>query len=141
MFKLSSDFYDKFSRFQKKRFIILIDFQSIFLSYLLAFLLRLDFYLSPQEVRIMIYTFPIIFIIKAIAYFTFGVHQILWRYTSVQDLIKIVKVSTLSNILYVLVIYFFTHFEGYPRSIFLIDWFLLIMLFAGSRILYRKRIA
>ena len=123
--------------FQKKEIIIFLDFQLIFIVYVTSFLLRLDISISIEYLKLIIYTLPLVLAIKITTYILFGLHLIIWRYTSIKDLIKIIKASTINNILYALVFYLTFQFEGYPRSVILIDWFLYIMMFGGARLFYR----
>ena len=137
MFELSSKMEAIVSKFQKKRYIFFLDFHIIFISYLLAFLLRLDFQLQDNDFRILLLTFPLVFFTKLGFYILFNIYKIYWRYTSVKDLISIIKISTLSNIVYGVLIYLIFQFEGFPRSVVIIDWFIFIMLLGGIRFFYR----
>jgi len=57
----------------------------------------------------------------------------MWRFASTEDLISILKAVTTSSIFIVLILYFINRFVGYPRSIFFIDWLLLVILVGGLR--------
>jgi len=61
----------------------------------------------------------------------------MWRYTSIVDLLNIIKASTFSTLLIVSFILFKTRFIDHSRSVFLIDWFLTISLIAGFRLCVR----
>ncbi len=137
MFQLSPKMFEKLSAFQKKPFIYFLDFQSIFLAYSMAFLLRFDFSIPAEDLKILIISFPLIFIIKAIWYIYLKIDSILWRYTSVKDLINIIKAFSISNVIFGLLLFILFQFEGYPRSIIIIDWFLSIMFLGGLRFVYR----
>jgi len=66
-----------------------------------------------------------------------GFYNSLWRYASLQDGIEIFKGVTLSSVLAVFVIMFLRQFAPIPRSVFLLDWFLLFALIAASRLIWR----
>ena len=123
--------------FQKKIVIIFIDFQIIFLAYFLSFFIRFDLNISFEYLKLAIYTFPVIATIKVITYSILGLHHIIWRYTSLHDLLRIIKASTINNVMYTIIFYLTFQFQGYPRSVIIIDWFLYIMMFAGIRVFYR----
>lgn len=116
---------------------IFIDVQLTFLAYFLSFLLRFDFRIPSDSLSMFYLTFPIVIIIKIITYIYFNLNRVVWHYTSISDLIKIIKSSTLSNILYGLIVYLLFHFQNYPRSVILLDWFLYIAFLSGTRLFYR----
>jgi len=66
-----------------------------------------------------------------------GVYRGLWRYTSIDDLIVFVKAVVLSSIASVLVVLFAFRFEGFSRTVFLLDGLLMFMFLAGSRLAFR----
>lgn len=71
--------------------------------------------------------------------FTFaylGFYNTLIRYISISDAIKMVKGATISTIL-IVVLTFFLGERSHPRSVFFIDWFILICLLGGSRLFLR----
>ncbi len=61
----------------------------------------------------------------------------LWRFASLQDLVTIVKASSLSILMFLLLMFFFTRLEGIPRSAMFINWMLLIIMLSTPRFLYR----
>jgi nucleoside-diphosphate-sugar epimerase len=121
----------------RREIIVFIDLQLIFLSYLLAFMLRFDMDMPVQYIEHMIYTFPVILIVKLIFYIAFRINRSIWRYTGIRDLMKIIKLSTVNNIAYAVILYLTFQLGGYPKSVILLDWGIFIMLFAGARIIYK----
>ncbi len=61
----------------------------------------------------------------------------MWRYTSISDLFNIIKASTISSFLIISLILFMTRFEGFSRSVFIIDWCLTVLFVTGHRIAIR----
>ncbi len=61
----------------------------------------------------------------------------LWRYTSLDDLIVFAKAVVLSSVLSVMAVLFAFRFEGFSRTIFIIDGVLMFMFLAGSRLAFR----
>jgi FlaA1/EpsC-like NDP-sugar epimerase len=66
-----------------------------------------------------------------------GFYNSLWRYASIQDAVEILKGVTLSSFLAVFAVFFLRQFTPIPRSIFVLDWFLLFALLAASRLVWR----
>jgi FlaA1/EpsC-like NDP-sugar epimerase len=61
----------------------------------------------------------------------------MWRYTSISDLINILKATFVSSTVIILTILYLHRFEGYPRSVFFIDAFLTVVLIGGIRLFIR----
>ncbi len=62
----------------------------------------------------------------------------LWYYASISDLIAITKASTLIVLLFLPVMFLATRLESVPRSFLVINWFVLLTLLGGPRLLYRR---
>ncbi len=106
-------------------------------SFVLSFYLRLGdvFYLySPDIVEIGTAVFTVV---CAVAFWFVGLYRGIWRYASTNDLLAITRAVTLSVLLYLLVMFFWTRLEELPRSVLLINWFILMVLLGGPRFLYR----
>lgn len=110
--------------------------QAVIANYL-AFILRFEAILSPFYLRHLKVYLPILLTVRLGFYLAFGLHKDLWRYSSVNDLVKIVKSVSLGTIVFVVIVRYLFGDTSYPRSIFAIDWLLLIMLSGGSRLLIR----
>ncbi len=67
----------------------------------------------------------------------FGLYRGMWRYASVQDLSAIVKVSLLLLLIGVPALFIVNRLDMIPRTVPVIQWFLLIVLLGGPRLLYR----
>jgi len=73
-------------------------------------------------------------VIKLLIFYFFDLYRGMWRYTSISDLFNIIKAASISSFLIVSIIVFWTRFVGYPRSVFIIDWCLTVLLVAGFRL-------
>jgi O-antigen biosynthesis protein WbqV len=79
-----------------------------------------------------------LFTVIVLAFLRFtGLYRGIWRYASLNDLFAIGRASTFSVLVYTLVLFITTRLEGQPRSTLVINWFVLIGLLSGPRILYR----
>jgi FlaA1/EpsC-like NDP-sugar epimerase len=65
----------------------------------------------------------------------------MWRYTSLFDLFNVLKATTTSSGIIILVILFVYRFQGFPRSVFILDWILTSIFVAGVRITIRLLLA
>ena len=73
----------------------------------------------------------------AVAFSTVPMYRGIWRYASLNDLMAITKAVTLAMLLFVPLLFLLTRLELVPRSVPVIQWFLLIAMLGGPRFLYR----
>ena len=67
----------------------------------------------------------------------FRLYRWVWRYTSITDLFVIFRSATLTILLFIPVLFIVTRLENYPRSVIVINWFVLILLWSAPRVFYR----
>lgn len=122
----------------KRRLIVFAcDTLLITLALCLAFLLRFDFTIPPQQLDLFWECLLVVMVVKPLVFVVTGFYNSLWRYASVQDAVEIFKGVTLSSVLAVSAIFFLRQFTTIPRSIFVLDWFLLFAMLATSRLVWR----
>jgi FlaA1/EpsC-like NDP-sugar epimerase len=66
-----------------------------------------------------------------------GLYRGMWRFTGTRDLISLLKAVTVSSVLAMTLLFLTFRLEDYPRSVFIIDWFVVLVLVGGSRFGYR----
>jgi len=124
--------------FSKKRLLVfLVDIVLIIAAFVLSFLLRFDFHIPADMNALFLQGLYVIIIVKPLVFFSSGLYRSIWRYASLHDAIEIFKVVTISSIISIFTIMYVRHFAPYPRSIFLLDWFLLFFLVSSSRLVWR----
>ncbi len=121
----------------RRLLVFVVDILLIVAAYTLSFLLRFDFRIPADERQLFLYGLYIVLIVKPVVFFTAGLYRTLWRYASLQDAIEIFKVVTLSSIISIFAVLYIRHFAPVPRSIFILDWFLLFFLVSASRLVWR----
>lgn len=102
-----------------------------------AYLIRFDFVLKPAHYQQILILLPMMILVKIPFLVYFRAYQGMYRYTSLDDmwkLLKAVSVSTLTVILLILIIY---RFQGYSRAVFLIDAGLTFLFLGGFRLMIR----
>ena len=116
---------------------LLIDLIVIACSAYGSYLLRFDFQF-PSQFYSSFYTLLIVLIFTKLSINVFeNIYSGLWRYTSVTDLISIVKASTLGTIISAGVAILILGGSIIPRSIFLIDYFLSTIGMVSTRTMVR----
>jgi FlaA1/EpsC-like NDP-sugar epimerase len=119
-----------------KNFLIVlaIDASLVALSWYLANLLRFNFDIPPDSMSAIKRLLPVILGTKMVVFYMFNLYKGMWRYTSIDDLLNIIKASGISSLLVVTVVAFTHGLAGFARSAFVIDWVLTIFLIGGYRI-------
>lgn len=114
-------------------FMLLIDALLVAVSYVTAYWLRFDGEITPEEWINIEQTLPLIIPTKIAFFLFFNLYRGMWRYTSLIDLINVFKACSVSSAVIVLIILYTSHIIGFPRSVFVIDWVLTILLIGGIR--------
>lgn len=109
----------------------------VVISNYLSFVLRFESILSPEHVARFVRYLPLLLAIRLSFYLFTGLYKGLWRYASIDDLIKIVNTSALGSILFYVMVRFVFGDVEYPRSIYILDLLLFITISGGSRLLIR----
>ena len=75
--------------------------------------------------------------VAAVMFRLMKMYQGVWRYASLNDLLNITKASSLTILIFLIILFAVTRLEDLPRSLPIISWFVLIALLGGPRFLYR----
>jgi FlaA1/EpsC-like NDP-sugar epimerase len=117
--------------------IFLIDGIFVAFSWYFANLLRYNFLLPESAAFALWRILPVIIIIKLFCFYFFDLYQGMWRYTSLSDLLSILKGCTVSSFIITVTVLAIKGSSGFSRSVFIIDWFLTFFLISGIRLLIR----
>lgn len=132
---LSSSLFHLKVRLRHINFWLLLfsDVLLIILAYNIALYIR--FIDSPQlsSSQVGLYKQLLIVVIKIISFYSFGMYRGMWRYTSYSDILNILKGTCLASIATVTVFTFLYHFQGFSRSVFIIDAMVTFLLISGNR--------
>lgn len=107
------------------------------ISVVISLFLRLGIDNFDQSYPYIIQTIIIFSLVSTVIFLHFKLYRRSWRYISIQDLIVIVKSVTLAILIFIPIMFWFNRLEGMPRSMIIINWFVLIFLLGGPRFLYR----
>jgi UDP-GlcNAc:undecaprenyl-phosphate/decaprenyl-phosphate GlcNAc-1-phosphate transferase len=123
--------------YKRRIFEVLLDVVLIILAYWCAYAVKVGALSGSAAWTLFLRTLPVLVFVKMAAFLVMGVYRGIWRYTSLDDLIVFAKAVVLSSVLSVLVILFAFRFEGFSRTIFIIDGMLMFLFLAGSRMAFR----
>ncbi len=122
---------------KRRIFEVFLDALLITLAYYSAFALLFASFESSTNWDLFLKTLPLLILIKLGAFLAVGVYRGLWRYTSIGDFITFTKGVLLGSILSVLAVLLVYRFEGFSRTVFIIDGIVLLLAVVGSRMAFR----
>lgn len=108
------------------------------LTYYGTFLLRFDFQLGAATLAMIQDTILVVVVIRLVSFHSFGLLCGWWRYVGINDLWDITKAATVSEIGIYVVIALLLQTPGYPRSIYVIDLLVTILVVGGARFAVRS---
>jgi len=116
--------------------IILAHAVLVALAYWLAFALRFEFRLLPDELSKWSRTLPFVLVVRLLVFQWFHLYVGLWRYVSMRDIVVILKAGTLSSVILSAGI-LSAYGRAFPLSVLMIDWLLCLALVGGVRLTLR----
>jgi len=117
---------------------ILFDIFLFSLSYLLAFLIRYELEIPPDILERIKISLPIVILIRIITFFFLKIYRYDYTYFSVPDALSILKAVSLSAILTGILFITFPVFFHCPRSVLIIDAYLVFVSACGTRFLINR---
>lgn len=122
----------------RKTFIVIsYDFIVSMFSFYFAFFLRLS------EIPVYFYTFEfflktvILSAVQVCCFYIMGNYKGIWRFSSTPDLLRVIKGVSLAVPVAFFVLFVLKFLGNTPRSVFIIQWFLLLVGVGGGRFAYR----
>ena len=93
-------------------------------AYLSAFALRFDLAIPAQYYSALLTALPFLLVSKGLGFWMMGLHSGWWRHLSMADVGDIIRGNLLGSLLFLSSMALFVGFQGFPRSVFLIDFVL-----------------
>ena len=106
-------------------------------AYHLAYMIRFDFIVPLEYGRVIRETILYLLIAKAIGFLAFGLFQGWWRFVSIRDILPIAAGCTAGSAIFAGVDIFFLGNVTVPRSVYLLDWGITLLIVLASRYLIR----
>jgi UDP-GlcNAc:undecaprenyl-phosphate GlcNAc-1-phosphate transferase len=116
---------------------IIFDLFLISFAYYLAFVLRFEFQLDAAHLNLYQTSLPLVLTATYSAFFCFGIYRGVWRYTSLEDLLRLAKGGISGALLAAVLVLCLYRFVGYSRVVFILYALLLFLAMAGSRLSFR----
>lgn len=121
--------------------LIMADAFLVALSYFLAYVVRFEAHVGPGELLVIKQTILPIVLCKLAVFYFFNLYRGMWRYTSIIDLFNVIKAVGVSSLIIVTVILMLSGFQGFSRSVFIIDGVFSLIFIAGIRLVIRLFLA
>ena len=130
---------------------VIFDILIIFASFIISFFLRGQIGLTgsqglfSQYSNYIVWYILIVVIAKLAMFWAFGIYRRIWKYASLKDMVAILEALMLASAIMVGIFYLLNYpinifgftidffFPYFPRSIFIIDFLLTLILIIGSR--------
>jgi UDP-GlcNAc:undecaprenyl-phosphate GlcNAc-1-phosphate transferase len=121
--------------FWERRTVLVVcsDILLVAVAYYAAYFLRLGFLTSGTHWGAVVKAFPIVLVVRSACFYWYGLYRGMWKYTSTPDIVKLIKAVTVGSAVILMLLVFFYRFVAFPRSMFVIEYFLLIVGLAGTR--------
>lgn len=120
------------------RYLMVVGEAGLFaLALISAYGLRFEFEIPDIFLGLMLELLPIAIFCKLIFFGILGLYRGMWRYTGLADLWRIASAAILSEIILIAYVALTTQFQGFPRSVFILDFLLTFVLASGARVFIR----
>jgi UDP-GlcNAc:undecaprenyl-phosphate GlcNAc-1-phosphate transferase len=116
--------------------LVLLDFVMIIVAYQAAYLLRFEDDFDGVR-AVFRQSLPLVIACQLVGLAVYRTSAGIWRYTSLADLVRLVQAATVGTVLAVAAVAFAYRFEGFSRTVFVLDWLLLTGFLCGSRVAFR----
>ncbi|ALA60748.1 polysaccharide biosynthesis protein [Nitrospira moscoviensis] len=104
-----------------------------------AFWLRFDGDIPEWAMQLFLGTLPALILVRLAMSFPFRLHSTVWQYASLWDVVNLVGASLSGTAVFIVIVRFGFGHADYPRSVYLIDTLLLIVLAGGMSMAWRLR--
>jgi UDP-GlcNAc:undecaprenyl-phosphate GlcNAc-1-phosphate transferase len=131
VFRLLADF-----QYKRQVLTVLLDACLIPIAYYAAYLIRFEGALRenlPQYYS----SLPVVLLVQLVALAGFGLYRGIWQFTSISDLLRIVKATAVGTTASVVVLVYTERFVGFSRTVFVLYGLILMLLIGGSRLSFR----
>ena len=117
--------------------LVLLHLILVTVSFWASFVVRLDFDIDRIPSDIFWQSLPLLLAVRLASLAGFRLFRGMWRYVAIPDLVQILKATMISSIAFVILQIWLFGLDGFPRSVFLIDFAGNIILLSGVRLTVR----
>ena len=123
-------------QFRSYNFYILIalDLGLVLLAHWLSYVTRFEANIPHEQYTYFVQLIPVFSVTKLGCFYFYDLYRGMWRYTSFHDLFNIIKAATAASLIIMAMLLLAHRFEGFSRSVFILDWLFTVILLSGLRI-------
>lgn len=123
--------------FRKSQVVLVHDIAIACFSLPFSLYLRLGDGVFNVSVDVLLYGSLTFSVIAGLTFHALGMYRGVWRYASMSDLAAVVKSVTVAVLVFMPLMFLTTRLIDIPRSVPMIQWFILVVLLGGPRFTYR----
>ncbi len=124
--------------YKRRVFEVLLDVALIVLAQYLSYALLFGpARAGSSDWQLFVKTLPAVIFVKLVAFLAVGVYRGMWRYAGLADVVLFAKAVSVGSVGSLLLLVFAFRFEGFSRTVVVLDCLLLLMFMAGSRFAFR----
>jgi UDP-GlcNAc:undecaprenyl-phosphate GlcNAc-1-phosphate transferase len=123
--------------YKRRIFEVILDVVLISLAYYLAYAVKFGPVSDSGDWQLFIKTLPVVVVVKLGMFLAGGIYRGLWRYASLASVVDFARATLISTIAVMLTIVIVFRFDGFSRTVFVVDAVLMLMLLTGSRFAFR----
>ena len=106
-------------------------------AFMLSLYLRLGAEMFSYSPAVVYLGLAVFVSVSTAVFVAFRLDRAIWRYASVCDVVQIIRAVILANLLFLAALFLITRLEDVPRSLVVINLFIMTAMLAGPRLLYR----
>lgn len=114
--------------------LLLADAVIFVVSLVLAYGMRFAFAYTPSIWADIVALLPWVLVVKIAVFVGFGMYVGMWRYTSVSDGLRLLRAAAIASMIIVTTMTLVNRLQGYPRSIFIADFLVTVLMSGGLRV-------
>lgn len=127
----------KKTKLKRTLFFLITDALLFGLSCYLSFYLRFEGEIPGRYLELFYNSLPLFIGIKILVFYFYQIYRFTWSYVGLYELMRVFRAQTMSSVILLALFMFLAYegpFQGFPRSIFLIDYAFSLIMVGGLRI-------
>ena len=117
--------------------VFLFDLFFFIIALIGSYLIRFEFVIAAISWRQIFFLLPIMVMVKAAVFFGLGVYRGMFRYTSIEDMLRLLRAVLVSSLIVATVMLFLNRFQGYSRAVLVLDAGMTFLFSGGLRFFIR----
>jgi FlaA1/EpsC-like NDP-sugar epimerase len=117
--------------------LVVVHVAIVVLSFFAACFLRFEFSIPSRELPVLLPGLALLVTVRVFFFHRYHLFSGWWQFVGVRDVLAIGRSATAGTVTFVALVLLSGALQGFPRSVFVLEWLLTIQLLTGSRIAAR----